>query len=152
MNDRGNFPDAIFAPKTGACAVMKIVYSVLLALFCAAGFGLRAEEAVEAVQPSVAEVAKNVQAGSAVIVDVREQKDFAEGHLKASSNLPISAIRTKEFPVEFSKTKTAYLYCGCPAGKSAFEASKIMNAEGYHTVPLKANFKELLNDGYEQAK
>lgn len=130
---------------------MKIVNAMLMVLIGATGLALRAEETV-AVQPTAAQVTKSVDDGTALIVDVREQKDFKEGHLKSSSNLPISAIRSKEFPADFSKTKTTYLYCGCPEGKGAFEASKIMNAEGYNTIPIKANYKELLGDGYEQAK
>lgn len=130
---------------------MKTVFSVLLTLVCLTGLALRAQDAGD-VQPSTAEVKKNVQDGTALLVDVREQKEFSDGHLAASSNVPISGIRTKQFPADFSKTKLTYLYCGCPAGKGAFEASKIMNAEGYNTIPLKANYKELMSDGYEQAK
>ena len=130
---------------------MKMVYSVLLALFCVSGLALRAQDAGR-VQPSVAEVKKNVQDGTASLVDVREAKDFTAGHLQTSSNLPISEVRTKQFPADFSKARTTYLYCGCPEGKGAFEASKIMNGEGYHTIPLKSNYKELVSAGYEQAK
>jgi rhodanese-related sulfurtransferase len=130
---------------------MKMVYSVVLALICVSGLALRAQDARSA-QPSVAEVKKNVQDGTALLVDVRGQKEFTEGHLQSSSNLPISDVRAKQIPADFSKSKMTYLYCGCPEGKGAFDASKIMNAEGYNTIPLRSNYKELVSAGYEQAK
>ena len=59
-------------------------------------------------QIQVSEVRELVEAG-AYFVDVREENEFANGHLKGASNIPLSQFR--ERMEEIPKDRPVYIYC-----------------------------------------
>lgn len=78
---------------------------------------------VEAIQ-------KEVAAGTAVLVDVREPDEFAAGHAENAKLIPLGDIRSGQFDED--KDKKIYVYCR--SGRRAEEARKILQNNGYERV------------------
>ncbi len=118
------------------------------------GSNARAEDAPTHTKDSVATVKANLADGKAVIVDVREAKETADGHLKGAILLPKSKITVKaemaEIVKKLDKSKIIYTHCG--AGKRALECGELLKKEGFDVRPLKMGFKQLLDEGFEKAK
>ena len=126
---------------------MKNILLVACALFCTAtfSFALNAEET-----KPLSEVKKDVQDGKAVLVDVREKKEWDEGHLKDAKLVPLSALKAEQnAAADLPKDKTIYLHC--KMGKRAAAAAEILNKLGYHAIPLKEGFEDL-SKSFEPAK
>ncbi|MDO5015053.1 MAG: FAD-dependent oxidoreductase [Clostridia bacterium] len=66
----------------------------------------------------------------AVIIDVREKFEFANGHLKNAINIPLSEIR--ERLDEIPKDKPVYLYCR--SAQRSYTATMILKNRGYENV------------------
>lgn len=127
---------------------MKKLMLAAIALFCATqfSFALSAEET-----KPLSEVKKDVQDGKAVLVDVREKKEWDEGHLKDARLVPLSALNAEQnAAADLPKDKTIYLHCRM--GKRAEAAAEILNKQGYHAIPLKEGFDDLSKSGFEPAK
>ncbi|MEO0063096.1 MAG: hypothetical protein RLZZ08_1656 [Pseudomonadota bacterium] len=72
------------------------------------GLGKRHHREIEATQ-----LAALVEAGSAIVVDVREADEFAAGHVPGAMNLPLSAFDPAAIPVADGKT----VVLNCLGGK-----------------------------------
>src|SRR5262249_49273865 len=66
-------------------------------------------------------VKKNLKAGKAVLLDVREQEEWDEGHLSASRLVPQSKLKMETSLDELLKTlpKDKIVYTHCHAGRRA---------------------------------
>lgn len=73
-----------------------------------------------------------------IIVDVREQKEFAISHVPMAINLPLEAIRQGDYSLP--KSKVILLYCE-NGGKSALVA-KILSEKGYRVINTVGGLKE----------
>jgi rhodanese-related sulfurtransferase len=67
----------------------------------------------------------------AYLIDVREDEEFAEGHLPGAVNVPLSRLEQIRQKVE-EKDSLVYLYCR--SGIRAEKAKRQMNAWGYNNV------------------
>ena len=67
--------------------------------------------------------------GLAVIIDVREQEEYEEGHIQSSVNIPLYEISKKILNVVKNKEKIVILYCS--KGKRSRLAKKMLEKEGY---------------------
>jgi phage shock protein E len=96
-----------------------------------------------------AEMAKN----EAVLVDVREQKEWDEGHLEGALLLPLSWLRdaSKEGLAEKLPAKKI-LYVHCRSGGRARTAAGMLMKQGYDARPLKSGFEDLVQAGFTRAK
>lgn len=80
-------------------------------------------------QVKVTEVRELVEKG-AFIVDVREEDEFAEGHLKGAVNIPLSQLRDRmnEIP------KDVPVYLHCRSSQRSYNALLALQGNGYENV------------------
>lgn len=129
---------------------MKKLFAGFLAMFCAAGFSCSAEDA-KVNEKSLADVKKEIQDGKAVIVDVREQKEWDEGHVKDAKFIPLSALKDGKSDLSaLPKDKTIYTYC--VRGKRAMSAATLLKGQGYQATSLKEGFDDLSKNGFDTSK
>jgi rhodanese-related sulfurtransferase len=110
--------------------------------------------AAEITEDSLKTVRKNVTEEKAVLLDVREKREWDEGHIEGSIFLPLSALKrgvdTKKLAELVPKEKILYTFC--VVGKRSLTAGHILERRGYEVRPLKPGYKELLRAGFKKAK
>ena len=124
----------------------------ILHLFFALVFSLSlAAEELKHTTDSVGQVKAAVSAGTAIIIDVREQSEWNDGHLKAATLVPLSVLNKEggEIPAALPKDKPIYLHCR--SGGRSLKAGEIFKAKGYDARPLAAGYNQLIQDGFEKA-
>lgn len=99
-------------------------------------------------------VKANVAAGKAILVDVREEGEWKDGHLKGARHLALSELKAG-VPAEKLKNalpagKVVYLHCA--SGRRCLKAGELLKKQGYDARPLKAGYETLLKSGFEKAK
>ena len=128
----------------------------LAGLLALAALGCESEITVETSQTgapgetAVDTMRREVAAGEAVLVDVRSEEEWAEGHAAAATHLPIAALSDGVPEAEAAgvpKDKTVYTYC--KAGGRAKRAAAMLEEAGYDAVPLAEGFEELKAAGVE---
>jgi len=101
-----------------------------------------------------ADVKKAVEDKKAVLIDVREQKEWDEGHLKIAGLLALSDIKKgvpdEELAKKLPKGKIVYLHC--KSGGRCLTAAELLQKKGYDVRPLKQGYEELLKEGFEKAE
>lgn len=80
-------------------------------------------------QVHVGEVRGLVESG-AVIVDVREENEFANGHIKGAMNVPLSQLR--ERMAEIPKEVPVYVHCR--SSQRSYNAVMALQGSGYENV------------------
>jgi phage shock protein E len=126
---------------------MRLILAV--SLFTVCGVLIAAEHTTD----TPADVKKAVADKKAVLIDVREESEWNEGHLKAAMLLPLSKLKTitaAELPKEIVKEQPVYLHCG--SGKRCLKAADALKNLGYDVRPLKEGFEDLAKAGFEKAK
>lgn len=114
--------------------------------------------ALDHTKDSLNKVKEGVAQQKALIVDVREQSEWDEGHLAGAKLVPLSklkaASKSKEFVEQLNKdvSKDKIIYCHCRAGVRALGAGEILKDLGYDVRPLKAGYEELIEAGFPKAK
>lgn len=127
------------------------MYRILHLLFALVfSLSLAAEE-LKHTADSVGQVKAAVSAGTAIIIDVREQSEWNDGHLKAATLVPLSVLTKEggEIPAALPKGKPIYLHCR--SGGRSLKAGEILKAKGYDARPLAAGYNQLIQDGFEKA-
>jgi len=66
-----------------------------------------------------------------IIVDVREQDEFAEGHIENSYNVPLSQLQNKKFDPLTKEEKYIII---CRSGNRSQTASNILIENGFEIV------------------
>jgi phage shock protein E len=99
------------------------------------------------------EVVQNrVTEKKAVLIDVREEKEWKQGHLKVSKLLPLSHLErgvSKEKLKEFlPKDKIVYLHCA--SGARCIEAAELLTDLGFEVRPLKPGYDAFVEAGFEE--
>ena len=69
---------------------------------------------------------------NALILDIREQKEFAQGHIAGAYNLPASVIEKKLS--ELTRYKTCPVVVVCKMGTSAGSVVKKLKNQGFEQV------------------
>ena len=119
----------------------------MLFLFASASF------AAEHTKDTPEQVKKAVAEKKAVLVDLREETEWADGHLKLALALPLSKLKDAkagDLPKEIAKDTPIYLHCA--SGKRCLKAADKLKELGYDARPLKAGYEDLLKAGFEKAK
>lgn len=94
----------------------------------------------------------------AVLVDVREQTEWDEGHIEGALLLPLSWLREESKGDGFSGKLAGklpakkVLYIHCRSGGRARTAAGMLKKQGYDARPLKAGFQALVEAGFTPAK
>lgn len=126
--------------------------AVLTALFCAAIS--TTAFAAEPTTDSLPTVKKNVAAKKAVLVDVREQSEWDDGHISGAVFLPLSELKNGVTAAKLAKqlSKTQIVYTHCVAGVRSCTAADVLKKFGYQVRPLEPGYEELLEAGFKKAK
>ena len=136
------------------CHRSLVLHLGMLATFSIAVGGLSdVARAADHTKDSIETVKKNLAEKKAVLVDVREQKEWDEGHLKGARLVPLSKLQAGGDTKELTKDieKGTIIYCHCKAGRRALTAADVLLKAGYDVRPLKQGYEELLKAGLPKA-
>lgn len=132
---------------------MKVLSTLILAtagavMLVGSGF------AAEPTKDSLATVQENISDGKAVLVDVREQREWDSGHLEAARLLPLSELKND---IDASSLKKRLpddriIYTHCKAGVRSCYAADILEKHGYEVRALKPGYQQLLDAGFRKAE
>ena len=89
---------------------------------------------------SYGEIEPMVQAGDAVLIDVRPQIEFDSGHLPGALNLPVEDVGRRA--AELPRQKRIVAYCRGAYCLFADEAIALLRARGYDAVRLAEGWPE----------
>ena len=107
--------------------------------------GKHTKDSLETVQNRLAEK-------KAVLIDVREEKEWKQGHLKAAKLLPLSHLErgvSKDKLQEFlPKGKIVYLHCA--SGVRCIEAAELLTDLGFEVRALKPGYDDFVEAGFEE--
>ena len=114
----------------------KLLFSILAALGLFANAQSQSE--VEVLEPQA--FIERVKADtSAIILDVRQPEEFAEGHLAQGINLDwLNQTVFINGLAKLNKQKTYYVYCR--SGRRSQAAAGKLKAEGFQVVDLKGGY------------
>ncbi len=119
-------------------------------LLVPAGFVLAQDHTAD----SPEQIKKAIAEKKAVLIDVREQKEWDAGHLKDAALLPLSKLKKgatkEEIEKAIPKGKVAYLHC--KSGGRCLIAAEILKKQGYDVRALKEGYEDLLGAGFPKAK
>lgn len=127
---------------------MRKLFSLILSMFVAT-----AASSAEHTKDTPETVKKAVGEKKAVLVDVREEGEWNDGHLSAAVLLPLSKlkdIQTSALPKELTKDKPIYLHCA--SGRRCLKAADKLKELGFDVRPLKQGYEDLVSSGFEKAK
>jgi phage shock protein E len=106
---------------------------------------------------SLKTVSERLADKTAVLIDVREQGEWDEGHLSQATFVPLSQLRAKSGQADYAKhmaktlPKDKIVYCHCRSGGRVLAAAPLLKKLGYDIRPLKAGYTDLLESGFENA-
>jgi phage shock protein E len=103
---------------------------------------------------SLETVKKSMADGKAVLVDVREDSEWADGHLKDARHMALSDLKAGVPTDKLKETVTAgkVVYLHCASGRRCLAAADLLKKQGYDARPLKDGYEALLKAGFEKAK
>jgi rhodanese-related sulfurtransferase len=114
-----------------------------------------ARNTVEFTKDSLKVVQANVEKEKAVLVDVRSEKEWQQGHIEGAIFLPVTSLRKGGDPkmlAETLPTKKKVLYTYCLVGMRARTAAYVLEKHGYTVRALKPGYEDLLEAGFKKAK
>ncbi|QDU92657.1 rhodanese-like domain-containing protein [Lignipirellula cremea] len=125
-------------------------YALALACTSFLTLGLQAAEptkdTLETVKSSIAEE-------KALLLDVREKREWDQGHIVGAVFLPLSELRngiTAEALAE-RVPKDRIIYTHCAAGVRSCIAADILKNHGYDVRPLKPGYRDLISASFKTA-
>ena len=119
---------------------------------------LAVQDRVEHTSDSLESVKAAMAKKDAVLVDVREQSEWDDGHIDGALFLPLSWLREESKGGKFADRLAEklpakkILYVHCRSGGRALTAAGLLRKQGYDARPLKAGYEDLRKAGFTQAK
>lgn len=102
---------------------------------------------------SLQTVKQGVASQKAVLVDVRENDEWKEGHIKGAKHLPLSqlqkGVNKEQLKQVLPEGKIIYLYCA--AGGRCLKAADLLKKQGLDVRALKPGYEALVRAGFENA-
>lgn len=101
-----------------------------------------------------------VTSKKALLVDVREKKEWDRGHVAGAILIPLSQIQEWESKgmTAADKAKLAkdlprgsVVYCHCAAGARALPGGEALKKLGYDARPLKSGYRALVQAGFPKS-
>lgn len=80
---------------------------------------------------------EEVPATEALLIDVRDPKEFSRGHLEGAANMPLDQIRDRKS--ELPKDKELWTYCF--VGQRSYYASRTLTQYGFNVKNISGGFK-----------
>ena len=110
--------------------------------------------AAEHTKDSLSTVQQAIKDGKAILVDVREDDEWNEGHLKDARHLSLSELKKGLTPEKLKENLPAgkVIYLHCAAGGRCLKAAELLKNSGLELRPLKPGYQELLKAGFAGAK
>lgn len=91
-------------------------------------------------------VLRELEEGKAILIDVREQEEWDQGHLQHSRLIPLSKLNEGDsISHGLPKDKTIYLHCR--RGGRAMQAEEILKKQYPKAVALQFSYDELKKEG-----
>ena len=112
---------------------------------------------VEYTTDSLETIKTKVEAKKAVLVDVRERREWDQGHLKDAVFLPLSDLQVwerdgvpeaEQAKLAKALPKGSLVYCHCAAGSRSLPGADALKKHGYDARPLKPGYKDLVGAGF----
>lgn len=103
---------------------------------------------------SLDDVKAHLAAGRAVLLDVREPREWDAGHLDVAKPLPLSILKKRAGDHSFARflhmnlSPELIVYTHCRRGRRCLTAAEPLRAFGYEVRPLKAGYSELKSAGF----
>ena len=98
-----------------------------------------------------ADISSVVSSEKTVIIDLRNEKKFADGHIKGAINAEFHDATFLRDVKNIDKEKTIVLYCG--EGIKSDKAAEIMKKEGFRNIKiLSGGYTRWLSDGFHGEK
>jgi rhodanese-related sulfurtransferase len=116
------------------------------------------QDPIEHTKDSLESIKAAMAKKDAVLVDVREQSEWDDGHIDGAVFLPLSWLREESkggtFGERLSEKLPAkkILYVYCRSGGRALTAAGLLRKQGYEARPLKAGFEDLRKAGFTATK
>lgn len=92
---------------------------------------------------SVHQATQLINKQNALVVDIREKKEFGEGHLANALNIPYASLADRMSELESSKERPILLVC--KAGQTVGMAGKTLQQKGYQVYRLTGGMMEWRN-------
>lgn len=119
-----------------------ILASILVLLVYALAF----TERVKGGKPiSAHEATKLLNQGEAVLVDLRDSKDFNEGHIAGALHMPFNKIASRASELETHKSKVVIL--ADKIGQHAGKIGKTLGSSGFQVRRLQGGVSEWSSQG-----
>lgn len=118
--------------------------------------GVFAEE-MKHTEDSLPKIQKRIAKKQAVLFDVREPKEWKEGHLQVARLVPLSQLHKdladEEALAKFKKTlpEKKIIYCHCRSGGRALKVAEMLKKLGFEARAIKPGFEELAEVGFKVA-
>ncbi len=111
-------------------------------------------EAADHTKDSLETVQQNIADKKAVLVDVRELKEWNRGHIEGAVFAPLSKLAdNKNAPAVKKKLpQEKILYFHCKSGGRCRIAADLLKKDGFDIRPLKAGYQELIETGFKKAE
>ncbi len=130
---------------------MRIASFICLAVI--ASFNLPMVEAADLTKDSLPEIKQNVEDKKAVLVDVREKKEWDDGHIEGAIFLPLSSLQNGVTNDQLKRLPKDKILCvHCVVGKRAVTAGNILEKHGYKVRAMKPGYKEMISAGFPKAE
>jgi rhodanese-related sulfurtransferase len=106
------------------------------------------------------QVKSKFESKKAILVDVRERKEWDQGHIKDAVLVPLSQLADWEQNGMIAEAKAALaksvpkgsmVYCHCRAGHRALSGAEILRGLGYDARALKQGYGDLIKAGFPLA-
>ncbi len=105
-------------------------------------------------------VKASVHAKKAILVDVRERREWDRGHIEGAVLVPLSKlVKWEEGGMadadrkELAKVlpKGSIVYCHCARGGRALSSADVLRRLGYEARPLRQGYSALIEAGFPKA-
>lgn len=106
---------------------------------------------------SLDQVKEGITQKKAILLDVREKREWDAGHLADAKFFPLSELKKAAAdPVVAKKVsdqlpKEKIIYCHCGSGVRVLAVAKILSDLGYDVRPLKDGYADLIDAGFPGA-
>lgn len=99
------------------------------------------------------QVKAKVESKKAILADVRERREWDQGHVKGAVFLPLSLLsewdrdgisEAEKAKLVKALPKGSVVYCHCAAGGRALPGAEALKKLGYDARPLKTGYRALI--------